>query len=61
MGLATDHGFNKVKKVGTSLLVENLVKNLRTENSRYLKSGNGREILDIQDIGEYRTRMGKVI
>lgn len=53
MDLATDHEINKVKKVGTNPLVENLVKCL----SRYPKSG----ILNTQAIGAYRTRMGKII
>lgn len=53
MDLATDHEINKVKKVGTSPPVENLVKCL----SRYPKSG----ILNTQEIGAYRTRMGKII
>ena len=57
LGLASDHGINKVKKAGTSPLVENLVKHL----SRYPRSGSDGGIQDTQEIWSYRTRKVKVI
>lgn len=57
LDLATDHGISKVETASISSLVENLVKHL----SRCSTSGSDRGILDSQEMGAYKTRMGRVI